>query len=98
MPTFANGTPLVTVRGLLNDTGLRKNDYAAQEDPTPDYDERFGWEPGSRILAGGVEWICKDATAGAAVWVPASDESAVVIATEAKATADGAAADDEART
>lgn len=93
MPTFANGTPLVTVRGLLNDTGLRKNDYAAQEDPTPDYDERFGWEPGSRILAGGVEWICKDATAGAAVWVPASDESAVVIATEAKNTADGAVLD-----
>lgn len=93
MPTFANGTPLVTVRGLLNDTGLRKNDYAAQEDPTPDYDERFGWEPGSRILAGGVEWVCKDATTGAAVWVPAPDESAVVIATEAKATADGAVLD-----
>ncbi|SFX47992.1 hypothetical protein SAMN04244548_01190 [Paracoccus pantotrophus] len=95
MPTFTNGTPLVTVRGLLNDTGLRKNDYAAQEDPTPDYDERFGWEPGSRILAGGVEWICKDAAIGAAVWVPASDESAVVIATEAKATADGAVIDAE---
>ncbi|RDD69218.1 hypothetical protein DVR11_22600 [Paracoccus versutus] len=86
---------MVQVRSLLNETGLRKNDFAATEDPTPDYDERFGWEVGSRIMSGGVEWVCKDATASAAVWVPASDESAVIIATEAKATADGAVIDAE---
>lgn len=88
MPTFADGTPLIQVRSLLNDTGLVKNDFAATEDPTANYDERFGWEVGSRIMAGGVEWVCKDATAGAAVWLPAADESAAALAAEAKAEAD----------
>ncbi|WP_288950439.1 hypothetical protein [uncultured Paracoccus sp.] len=93
MPTFQDGTPLVQVRQLLNSTGLRKNDFTATEDPTPNYDSRFGWEVGSRIMSGGLEWICKDATVGAAVWVPAVDESAATLAVEAKAAAEGAADD-----
>lgn len=83
MPTFQNGTRLVTVRSLLNDTGLRKSDFAASEVPTATYDERFGWEVGSRIFAGGVEYVCKSAATDAAVWEPATDAAVVEIANSA---------------
>ena len=84
MPTFPNGAPLVQVRSLLNDTGLRKNNFTAQEAPTASYDERFGWEVGSRILFDGLEYVCLDATANAADWQLATDGAARVIAEEAK--------------
>lgn len=84
MPTFSNGAPLVQVRSLLNDTGLRKNDFAATEAPTATYDERFGWEVGSRILFDGLEYVCLDATTDAADWQLATDGAARVIAEEAK--------------
>lgn len=66
------GTPLKTAGGILNDTGLRKNNFAATADPTVNDDTGDGYEVGSRWVNVSTspvkEFRCDDATAGAAVW------------------------------
>lgn len=57
MPIFANGTALATVRSYLNDTGLRKNNFAAVRAPLATDNAAAGYEPGSRWMYAGDEWV-----------------------------------------
>lgn len=87
MPTFDNLTPLADVRSILNGTGLRKSEFNFGRAPNATDSALYGWEVGSRIFAAGVEYVCTDATAGAAVWQLATDGAARVIAERADASA-----------
>lgn len=68
MPTFPNLTLYSDVRSLLNDNGLRKNNFTADRAPTAGDDLLGGWEVGSMWVYNNVAYICTDASSGAAVW------------------------------
>ena len=70
MATFADNTRLDVVRGLLNDTGLRKNNFSAVAAPTVGADASQGYEVGSQWYYNGTRYACLDATNGAASWLP----------------------------
>lgn len=70
MPSFANGASGSAVRALLNDTGLRKNNYTATTNPTVNADVSNGYEIGSEWVntAAGTKWLALSVAVGAAVW------------------------------
>lgn len=70
------GTTLRAAGEILNATGLRKNNFSATTDPGVGDDSADGYEIGSRWIntSTGVEFTCKDASAGAAVWKARLDE------------------------
>ena len=70
MATFNNGDTYLSIRNLLNDTGLRKNTYTENVPPGASDDESAGYEVGSEWLDNVTNtlYYCTDAVAGAAVW------------------------------
>jgi hypothetical protein len=70
MATFNNGDTYLSIRNLLNDTGLRKNTYTENVPPGASDDESAGYEVGSEWLDNVTNtlYYCTDAVAGGAVW------------------------------
>ena len=70
MATFDNGDTYLTIRELLNDTGLRKNNFEATTNPSIDADTTEGYEIGSLWLNTNTNEIyyAVDVTNAAAVW------------------------------
>ena len=70
MATFNNGDTYLSIRELLNDTGLRKNNFEATTNPSIDADTTEGYEIGSLWLNTNTNEIyyAVDVTNAAAVW------------------------------
>lgn len=65
------GTTLRAAGAILNDTGLRKNNFAGSTTPGASDDSTDGYEVGSMWadLVLDQVWVCMDATAASAVWL-----------------------------
>ena len=70
MPTFNNGDTYLSVRELLNNTGIRKNNFSASNPPTLDSDITEGYEIGSLWLdtVSNIMYYAVSITNAAAVW------------------------------
>lgn len=70
MPTYPNGASGGAVRAILNDTGLRKNNYSATTSPTVNDDATQGYEIGSEWADNTVHvlWVAFGVAPGAADW------------------------------
>jgi hypothetical protein len=73
MPTFDDGDTGAEIRGLLNATGIRKNNFSASARPGVGDDTADGYEVGSLwYVASGADagtlWLCADPASGAAEW------------------------------
>lgn len=78
MASFSNGATYSSIRTLLNNTGLRKNNLnASQGIPGTGNDSSQSYEVGSFWLdsANSIVYVATDVTVGAAVWTEVSSTS-----------------------